>query len=640
MKNLFFYFFGLVAFFCLMGCSDDDIVASKDSSSVTDDSHQGEYLYLNLNLGSASQGDTRADLFETNKGFPHENTVKKGRIYVFFGTDENDAVCVSYGEIDMAKSDTLILDNNQFSRGLRLRNIKLNYFSYLPDKTYFALAILNANDDFVFPNNENNQKFSDWAKPALGYTSNMLIEDGTYINPDIPESTKQYKRYFPTMTNATGQTGYVSTMTFKPTTLVKIDPRDISKSEFPESYQPYTTIYVQRNVARVLVQPRLNNNGGNSLVYEDKKVGIGNPDNPDEYWEAEVNMANWCLDVTNTKTYPVMKIDDVPYHRKNSNQEQFFHIGDTEFERVNWAKDPNYNIKFPSQDNFTRAKLGNDAWTDIRNPLYCLENTFNPDCMLQGQTTRIIIRGRWACEEIHKNTGELFGSLPGGPTGDCFNSINALNNPGGGPNSNKVGFYMTSKGDKVWCRTHIEKALEEKAQEIYGEGTSLIFSWHRYTSGGYLTLNQLFDKIEITTVDGSLKSTRPLTTEDYNQLAPAVDLKDATTDKMSYYFNCVMFYTLRIPHFKESDVPWDKFNEITTKNDGTRIAAYQDKHLGRYGVVRNNSYVISVTSIHRMGTPTIPDIINDDTDDMPEPLLMNVDVKVQSWAKHDISFSF
>lgn len=80
----------------------------------------------------------------------------------------------------------------------------------------------------------------------------------------------------------------------------------------------------------------------------------------------------------------------------------FRHIGDSKYERSGWSKDPNYDNPKAHNNKFIRAQNWGSGWIDAGAPLYCLENTFAPSCMLQGQTTRVIMRGRWAFEEIKK----------------------------------------------------------------------------------------------------------------------------------------------------------------------------------------------------------------------------------------------
>lgn len=635
MKNSIFIslFFTLVAIF--FSCKEGDIV-TLENSITTGVPYNGQ-LYLNLNLASADRGSTRAyndDDFITHPGFDYESTILNGKIYVFEGTSESDAFCVSSGSLTDIEN-SILTTGKQFSTSwIPCRNIKLNKFDYDPAKTYFALVILNANDKFVFPNEEEGEKFSDWAYD-VPQVSNMVIEDKNGyehpLNKDNNNNKKRYTAYYPTMTNASGHVGFNGLAgRFNPTTLVKIDNSDFTTTQKTESDAIGTSVYVQRNVARVLLQP------SSSLNFEEKEVTMGDPKS-EEYWQAEVNISNWALDIINTKTYPVMKIDGIGWHnRVNSvTKVEYMHLGDENFERCLWAKDPNYDNLNPSGD-FKISKLVSEpTWMDARAPLYCLENTFNPQCMLQGQTTRLLMRGRWAFNEITDNNLKDKVKIPGGVTGTCYKSILEKTE-----NGNAVGFYIIKGVDKVWCRAHIEEALTNKAKELYGE-CSLKFTWKAMTSGGYFTLPGLFDEIEISKVSnpGDTEDYKELTSNELSEIAGAIGLTNIN-DQIKYYYNCVSFYSLRIPHFKEEDVPWNSETEVKTKEDGTWIAKYEPKHLGRYGVVRNYSYTVTVNAIHNLGEPCIPEVVPDDTDDMPGKLYLDLEVKVNAWAKHDVTVGF
>lgn len=638
----------LLGMLCLIvSCSDDNILHSDDPSSGV---YNGS-LFLSLNLSDASQYGSRTDYkYETYDDFEYENTILKGSVYVFEGSGEADAKCVTYGEVPLDGDYKASFSSGSFaSNWIPFRNIRLKDFEYDSSKTYFALVVLNANDEFKFPDVNANETFSVWAKKVQ--TGNMLIKRGEYNHPNhkVNGNPKTYPAYFPTMTNASGQVGFTGTVkTFKPVTLVKIDNSDFSLTEKTTADKATTKVYVQRNVARVLLQPELENNG-NALNYEKKEVIIGNQDkdNKGEYWAAEVNISNWCLDIVNNKSYGVMNIDGIGWHiRINSSGQEYMHTGNENFERCLWAKDPNYDNPKPSNDSFTNAALdypeSSTSWTDARVPRYCLENTFNTKCMLQGQTTRIVMKGKWSYADRadEKDGGGLLGSLK--ETDPCYISIDQPNS--GNPddkNGARVGFYLTPDRNKLWCRHHIEEALEAKVKEVYGEKFTINPTWERKFQGGYFPLKDLFVSFKITDKANASESDYVDIKNDpkFNIIATALGLKDASTDLVSYYFNCFMFYALRIPHFNESDVPWDPDTQVKESN-GNLLADYNENHLGRYGVVRNYSYIVSVKGIHSIGEPTIPPYNPDDTDDMPSAKYLDVDIKVQSWTKHDISVSF
>ena len=92
------------------------------------------------------------------------------------------------------------------------------------------------------------------------------------------------------------------------------------------------------------------------------------------------------------------------------------------------------------------------------------------------------------------------------------------------------------------------------------------------------------------------------------------------------YLDGVTYYIARIKHFNEL-TPWTAGEGYGTKND---------KYLGRYGVLRNNWYDLSVTSISGLGYPEVPEVKPTVPDDENEQYI-NVEVKILSWAKRSQS---
>lgn len=90
---------------------------------------------------------------------------------------------------------------------------------------------------------------------------------------------------------------------------------------------------------------------------------------------------------------------------------------------------------------------------------------------------------------------------------------------------------------------------------------------------------------------------------------------------IKYYKGGVSYYyATLIRHFDDSETPWD-----------ASAPTYALKHLGRYGVVRNNWYDINITSISGPGDPEIT-TPSEDPDDQAEGYV-RAEINVLSWAK-------
>lgn len=94
------------------------------------------------------------------------------------------------------------------------------------------------------------------------------------------------------------------------------------------------------------------------------------------------------------------------------------------------------------------------------------------------------------------------------------------------------------------------------------------------------------------------------------------------TAGISTYLNGEAYYIARIKHF----------NELTPWTAGTAYGSDNAAYLGRYGVLRNNWYSLSVTKISNLGYPEVPEVKPNVPDDENDQYI-NVEVKILDWAK-------
>lgn len=99
-----------------------------------------------------------------------------------------------------------------------------------------------------------------------------------------------------------------------------------------------------------------------------------------------------------------------------------------------------------------------------------------------------------------------------------------------------------------------------------------------------------------------------------------------SSGKVYTYANGISYYVARIKHFNEI-TSWSA-GEKTYNNDNA-------KWLGRYGVVRNNWYNLTVTKISNPGSPTVPTLTNDPDDENKS--YISVSINILDWAKRSQS---
>ena len=90
------------------------------------------------------------------------------------------------------------------------------------------------------------------------------------------------------------------------------------------------------------------------------------------------------------------------------------------------------------------------------------------------------------------------------------------------------------------------------------------------------------------------------------------------------------YYIARIKHFNEL-THWNAGEPTYT---GSSLTAEQSntKYLGRYGVLRNNWYYLTVDKVSNPGSPTVPTITPNAPDD-ENNYYISVSVKILDWAK-------
>lgn len=98
-------------------------------------------------------------------------------------------------------------------------------------------------------------------------------------------------------------------------------------------------------------------------------------------------------------------------------------------------------------------------------------------------------------------------------------------------------------------------------------------------------------------------------------------IKKALTDNPpTVYYNGYCYYVVPIRHFAKS--------EVADYTGGE----YQPNHLGRYGIVRNNYYQITINDITQPGEPITDPTVEPSTDKDDETnYWINVSIKVLSW---------
>lgn len=459
---------------------------------------------------------------------------------------------------------------------------------------YFALVILNneaASGNKVILPSETTETYGTWN--ASANATNLLDNTKGFYMANAPEFTEADK---------------------EPTTLVPI--KGIYRTKEEAHSKPGTTIHVERGLAKVTV-------GSSTTVGSKDYFAEGGADaTGTNYSSDKVQITKWALDVTNTKSFPVhvtsgLKAGITPTDPTDQKVPAYAEIWSntaatsgtapatsrfvsqlpaSAFKRVYWGIDPNYSMDLTKLDKckeqFTIVKTdGSDAnWKSSKEPLYCLENTFDIKNMNQGQTTRVLLKATYTPNALASATDKTF--------------------------------FMIGNSSDIWTTKTLTDQIESKAKEVLSKKTGVTVTGVKVTLKGNL-LEGGTHVLDATNVE--IKSGEDDKTAD---VVDEINIKlGFDKDKgigIKTYKNGESYYIARIKHFGDELTPWTAGNET-----------YGGKNLewlGRYGVLRNNWYDLTINKISGPGYPDVPEVKPTDPDDENFKYI-NVSVKILSWAK-------
>lgn len=594
------HLFGLAVIAAMTAsCSSNEDLGTAGPGTGTNEAGVS-YATFTINLPTAS--GTRAANDDFAEGTAKEYAVNDATLVIFEkGTETSEnkfkfVEAVPLGNLEPWKKD------NESTNGITTEatiTAKLNSAKVDEDGgKYYALVILNneaTTGNKVTPPSATTETYGTWNVAAKVNADNLLDNTKGFYMANAPEFT---------------------TAGHEPTTLVAI--QGIYRTKEEAQSKAATTIHVERGLAKVTVGSSSVTVGSSST--KDYFGAAGANATGTKYSSDKVQITKWALDVTNNKSFPVHvtsglkagipstdpAVPAVPAYADIWNDETgtapatsrfVSHPATGAFKRVYWGIDPNYSKDLTDKaacgKEFTLVKTnGSDAvWKTSTDPLYCLENTFDIDHMKQGQTTRVVFKAKYTPKDFADNET----------------------------------FYKIGNNTDIWNKTNLEAQIKTKAQEVLvGKDPTKV----------KVALNAADNNIEetagtkILTEDNVLYDGVKVSAEEIKAINEKLGLKDKTsTDPIvgiATYASGESYYIARIKHFGDDLTPWVAGNE----NYGGKNLNW----LGRYGVLRNNWYDLTVNSISGPGYPDVPEV-KPDTPDDEDTKYISVSVKILDWAK-------
>lgn len=599
------HLFGLAVIAAMTAsCSSNEDLGTAGPGTGTNEAGVS-YASITINLPTAN--GTRAttnDQFDG--GTPSEYAVNDATLLIFkkAGKSENEFEYVetaSLGNLEPWKKDNTD-DNGITTEATITAELEKAKVGDGKDCDYYALVILNnkdKNDAEKVSLPTGTITYGKWNVAASATAANLVDNTKGFYMANAPEFT---------------------TADVEPTTLVKIE--GIYRTKEEAQSKPGTTVHVERGLAKVTV--------GSSTTAGSKDYFATAGDNATgtNYSSDVVKITKWALDVTNNKSFPVhvtsgLKDGITPTSPTDQTVPAYSDIWKnasgtapatsrfvsnpttTTFKRVYWGIDPNYSLglsdltKCGEQFTLAAANGTGVTWMDgsgSDKPLYCLENTFDINNMKQGQTTRVLVKATY--------TPSVLSS----------------------PSVTDKTFFMIGKSLDIWTTKTLKDQIASKAKEALRITTdpTVELTGDLLTAGTHvLTKSNVSIKIkegetETEKVDDKLVAT--LNTKLGLDATKGIGIKT--------YKNGESYYIARIKHFGDDLTPWVAGNA----NYGGDNLSW----LGRYGVLRNNWYDLTINKISGPGYPDVPEVKPEAPDD-EDTKYINVSVKILDWAKRSQS---
>lgn len=576
------HYFGLAVIAAMTAsCSSNEDLGTAGPGTGTNEAGVG-YATFTINLPSVS-GTRAADAggAEVNPGTEDEYKVSDATALIFqkYGADEG-----SYKFVESVNLPVTGAWEDAEAGVTKSKKLVAKLTNVDTKNTYGVLVLLNNNKTggvkIALPTA--GLSYKEWNDKILSPNLNELAKTGEFYMANAPLCKSG-----------------------KVTTLVTIDKTKIYATEAEAKTKTSADVYVERGVAKMTVADP------GTITVKDKATS--------DDTKSEVTFNNWALDITNMKTFAVHNIDGLSKDFPDIwTKERFTGLNS----RVYWGKDPNYDNEDLKKNDATGDNLRGKEFniitatseidkdfttTKTTNPVYCLENTFNLANMYQGQTTRVIFKATYAPKAVDATTG----------------TITSLAEKDGT-------FYTIGNMKTILKKADLEDAVKTAATSVL-PGCTVNYTNLETEGSHVITLADITDGTSGAVLEAKKQYGADLKTGDaiVTEINTKLGLKAGRPEEMvgiNTYLKGVTYYIARVKHFG-SLTPW---------NSGESYGDNNDKYLGRYGMLRNNWYELTVGNVYGPGYPGVPPVDPNQPDDENEKYL-SVSVKILSWAKRSQS---
>ena len=568
MKKSMFFGALFAAGLLMTACSsENDAIQEETSLDSKFDAQGNAYMNIAINLPKTGNG-TRAN-GDFDHGTAAEYAVKDAVLVLFKGSNESDATFNGAYALPTEKMKQTVTNDQISDRLLYTQQINKGENALTSSDHIYAFIAVNTNGKFSVTTNRGlTVKAKDGDKVMANTVKFSTFRGYALDEIGDPAGDGLLMTNPPMSTSGGGSAAPVSPQ-------LKWMPELTSShiyNSIEEAYAgtKFVELYVERAAAKIDLSVPTGSSAG---LTTDASVTY----NPSGIkWEVENYNSSFYLSRHVSTTYLgyFSSVLSTPIYRF-AEETAVDETMTTKNYRIPWAEDVNYSSAAPEivpdatviGKQATFAKTPNDA-------AYLAENTVNENSLKQEYTTRIVL-------SVPFNGGVSFYTSSLGGADEIITPDNMVE---------KVKAYITNKHSKTATDVTITPA-----------------------ANGIATVTAV-------------------------TLSPAEDATAIIDDinasvQFNYFLNGMAYYKVLIKHFGDIETPLRTAAEIlgSSYDDVYPTANRAENYLGRYSIVRNNWYHITLDGIKHIGKPSVPEIPADTPDDEIDAYL-KVRINVLSWG--------
>lgn len=631
------------------GCNKEkngfDVSGTVGSLSDKDKGYLGFSVTLPSGYATKATGDNYGDF---NDGTADAANVEDILLVLFSGENEADAkLCSAYNLSDYRNSfvnndrDQITVSSSKIIAEIAKSTLigEVNYaFVIINDHQFYEVAeskMAGATFTTLFANKGGNFTTSRTPSPQP-YVNEPMANETTatteltamkfadFSKLLVDESGRDYGHTSFMMTNATyGDKAPSASYGGAIRTLVDVTPNIYASKELAEA-NPAAVINVERLLSKVQV-----NWDASAITKLQNNAAI------------PVEIVSWDLDNVNTVTYLAKQFEktwvpfgsyNLPAYNSAAQTGKFRFMESAVIDnatgvapayRTHWAVDPNYT---GAGDTQTYALYSKALEADIAEErgnggiYYCPENTFDVTNMTDKNTTRLVVKAKlnggksfYTVTEdasvIYQNYGDAGIDYAGSIQEYIYSAIG----------NRKV--IRTWVADQFNSTQAVNKLIKIDLVQAYKteEGKLVPTAAGNTLVPGQRVVVMSLNNDYLGTLDPSeFKVSKDAAVA--AAAAPVATTQDYLGNEYHFYYYAggVSYYQALIKHFGDYETNWESVDGMVNKTTetngvyvgvtGSIVADPELRYLGRYGMVRNNWYNITLEGVRNVGSAVVPDL--------------------------------